>query len=79
MKFLLVLAVVLVAFWIWRNNRSQDADREQAPAPRKPLAPVAMVACLQCGAHLPESDAVRGPKGAYCSAEHRALHERQGT
>ena len=46
MKFLLVLAVVLVAFWVWRNNRSQDLDRDQAPGPRKPLAPVAMVACL---------------------------------
>ena len=79
MKFLLVLAVVLVAFWVWRNNRSQDADRAQAPAPRKPLPPVAMVACLQCGAHLPENEAIKGPRGAYCCAEHRALHERQGS
>jgi len=38
-----------------------------------------MVACLQCGAHLPENEAIKGVRGAYCCAEHRALHERQGS
>jgi uncharacterized protein len=32
-----------------------------------------MVACLQCGTHLPEAEAVKGQRGAYCSQEHRLL------
>lgn len=78
MKFLLVLAVILVAFWIWRNNRTRDQAGDQVPAPRKPLLPVTMVACLQCGAHLPENEAVKGARGPYCCTEHRTQHERQG-
>jgi uncharacterized protein len=37
-----------------------------------------MVACLQCGTHLPESEAVQGRQGAYCSTEHRQLREGAG-
>lgn len=77
MKYLLVLAVVLVAAYIWKQNRR----REDTPPPsqdarrRKPLPPTVMVACLQCGTHLPEAEAVRGQRGAYCSHDHRLLSE----
>lgn len=73
MKYLLVLAVVGVAFWIWRNNRrAEAADRaaQRRPAPT-PAKPVTMVACRVCGTHLPHTEAVQGHRGAYCSAEHR--------
>lgn len=81
MKYLLVLAVVLVAFWVWRNNRLTDNTQDQKPTPRKqpaPRAPTVMVACLHCGTHLPESEAVLGRQGAYCSTEHRQLSEGAG-
>ena len=74
MKYLLVLGVVMVAFWIWRNNRrSEAAERAARPAapPRSAAGPVAMVACRACGTHLPHTEAVQGRDGAYCSAEHR--------
>lgn len=73
MKYLLVLAVVVVAFWIWRNNRrAEAADRaaQRRPAP-PPAKPVTMVACRVCGTHLPQTEAVQGSQGVYCSAEHR--------
>jgi len=75
MKYLLVLAVVLVAFYIWRNNRI--TDRSDAPkAPTRPSnVPAIMVACLECGTHLPDSEAVRGRDGSYCSVEHQRQHE----
>jgi uncharacterized protein len=77
MKYLLVFAVVLVAFWFWRQGRQVDNEKPPS-APPKPLPlPTAMVACLQCGTHLPETEAVRGQQGAYCSEEHRRLHESQ--
>ncbi|WP_439113659.1 PP0621 family protein [Hydrogenophaga sp.] len=78
MKYLLVLAVVLVAFWVWRNNRLTDDTDAQRPSARKkpaPRQPTIMVACLHCGTHLPQNEAVQGRQGAYCSAEHRQLSE----
>lgn len=74
MKYLLVLAVVMVAFWVWRNNR---LDNKDTPAPRQPSLrkPTVMVACLDCGMHLPRSEAVMGSRGAYCCAEHRERSE----
>lgn len=77
MKYLLVLAVVVVAFYIWRNNRLADRGDAAPPNPsRRPATPAIMVACRQCGTHLPQSEAVQGRDGScYCSAEHRQLQE----
>ena len=74
MKFLLVLAVLLVAFWIWRNNRQSDNSAER-PARREPGQPLPMIACDHCGTHLPEGEAVKGTDGRYCCHEHRRQHE----
>lgn len=73
MKYLLVLAVVVVAIWVWRNNRRADATERtaQRATPRAPANPVTMVACRVCGTHLPHTEAVQGRQGVYCSAEHR--------
>lgn len=73
MKFLLVISVVLVAFWIWRNNR-QNERKDDAPPSARPQQPTArMVACSHCGTHVPESERLTGRKGVYCCAEHRRL------
>lgn len=71
MKYLLVLAVVLVAVWLWRNNRR--VEKQQPPAARAPLpAPQDMVRCPVCSVHLPRTDALPGPDGRlYCCQEHR--------
>lgn len=83
MKYLLVLAVVLFAVWLWKHNRRQEARERAAekaahqtpPAP-PPVASVArMVACRHCGLHLPEADAVSGQHGRYCSEAHRQALE----
>ncbi len=74
MKYLLVLAVVIVAFYVWRNNRRVERQaRETATPPPRPAPgqPIAMVACRACGTHLPPNEAVTGRQGSYCSAEHR--------
>ncbi|MDP2074905.1 MAG: PP0621 family protein [Hydrogenophaga sp.] len=76
MKYLLVLAVVMVAFYVWRHNRIADRSqsRPPPPPPASPL-PVVMVACRHCGTHLPQGDTVQGALGPYCSADHRRLKE----
>lgn len=78
MKFLLVLAVVVVAIWVWRNNRRAESDPSDRSAPKAPALPQPMVECLVCGTHLPENEALRGTQGPYCCAEHRQQHEHTG-
>ncbi len=71
MKYLLVLAVVLVAAWVWRNNRRLSKDDKPA-APTPPGLPQDMVRCPVCSVHLPRTDALPGPDGRlYCCQEHR--------
>lgn len=79
MKYLLVLSVVFVAFWVWGHNRRVEREeaRRQA-APKRPAPPVVMVACRVCGTHLPQADAVQGRLGPYCGHEHRQQIEGPG-
>lgn len=75
MKYLLVLAVVFVAVWLWRKGR-RDEMRERAAAARtqaapKVAAPSEMARCAHCGLHLPLADAITGRDGVYCSAAHQ--------
>lgn len=78
MKFLVLIAVLLVAFWFWRAAR----ESARGEPPRGPAAPKAepprleMVRCAICGLHLPESDAVRAQAVYYCSVEHLNQAER---
>jgi uncharacterized protein len=60
MKYLLVMGLVLVVFWVWRNKREaeRDAAAPRAPAPpQRETAVTEMVACDVCRVHLPKSEA----------------------
>jgi len=84
MKFILVIAVVVIAFYIWRSNRERQEDNaseRQAPRPKAPHGPAVagpqeMVRCAVCDLHLPRADAHAGRVGLYCSEEHRLRGER---
>jgi len=75
MKYLLVAALVLVVFWIWRNKREAEQNERAAARPPAPpqreTAVTEMVACAVCGVHLPKSEALIGNRGIYCSDAHR--------
>ena len=72
MKFLVLLAVLYIAYLVWRHNRLQDRRSEPPRHPAPGGAPQNMVSCATCGLHLPQPDAVRGADGRfYCSNEHR--------
>ena len=78
MKFLLVFAVLLVAYFVWRSSRVGTK-----PPPTKPAPPTAagevraieMVQCAVCGLHCPKTDSVAGKHGVYCTAHHRQQAE----
>ncbi len=80
MKYALVFLVVLIGFWLWRKNR-EDAAIERKEKPRAPQAkrgaqpPQIMLSCAVCGVHMPQSDALVGKHGHYCSAAHRQQRE----
>ncbi|MEP7057063.1 MAG: PP0621 family protein [Caldimonas sp.] len=73
MKLLLVLLAVGVLLWLLRGG----LRGAQAPAPKPPVAdpPRPMLACAQCGIHLPIDEALPGRGGVFCGAAHRAAFE----
>jgi uncharacterized protein len=73
MKYLVLLAVLVVAYLLWRNARLERGPDKRPPA-NHAGTPQEMVSCPVCGLHLPKPDAVPGADGRfYCSKEHR-LH-----
>lgn len=72
MKYLVLFAVLLVAYLFWRNARLGAPPREGRPPQPPTGTPQEMVRCAQCGLHLPQADALPGPEGRFfCSQEHR--------
>jgi uncharacterized protein len=71
-KYLIVIAVVLIVLWSVRGKRRGDGAQARAAQPGKAALPQDMVQCPVCSVHLPRSDALPGPGGQlYCCAEHR--------
>lgn len=69
-KLLLLIAVLLVAYLLWRGARLSESSRDRGATPE--ARPQDMVSCPVCSVHLPRGDAVAGADGRlYCSQEHR--------
>lgn len=75
MKYVLVVIVVFLVAWRWRSARDASLAQKQQQKARTATTPTAMVACHHCGLHLPQSDAIAGRQGSYCSAAHRQAAE----
>lgn len=75
MKYLLVILLILVVFWLWRSDRpsakkAEPPNRAPGKSPEEKKA-TEMVACGVCHVHLPKSEALIGRDGFYCSEAHR--------
>jgi uncharacterized protein len=71
MKFLLLLAVVAFAFWLLKTKTRAAPPPARKPPPPAP-EPAAMLECVHCGLHLPQTETVQDASGRiYCSAAHR--------
>ena len=73
MKYLILLAVIVAVLWLARGGKRRVASREAAKPPSLPQEE--MVACSQCGLHLPRNDALPGRGGLFCSEAHRSTFE----
>lgn len=71
MKYLLLLAILVVAYLLWRNARIRDSG-SAGKGQSETGQPQDMVCCPVCSVHLPRAEAVKGADGLlYCSQEHR--------
>lgn len=78
MKYLLIFFIITVLVFQWRSSRAEAKAKPKAkPAPKASAdtGPQTMVACAECGLHVPAADAIAGSRGTYCSAAHRQLRE----
>ena len=80
MKYLVVLLVVGVGFWMLLSRLRgpgraprDGASTKPAATPTPKAGPVVMVACAHCGLHLASADAVADGTQAYCTDAHRRL------
>lgn len=85
MKYLLVVAVVVLVLWLLTAQRrrqvgrgdddGRDRGKPAGPAPQRESPPQAasstMVRCAHCGVHLPQAEAVASGPLNYCSPQHR--------
>lgn len=72
MAKVLWLLLVVVGVVLWWKHRQRGV--RVPPGARAPSTET-MVRCAQCGVHVPESQALPGRGGVFCSAEHRTRFE----
>ena len=75
MKYLLILAVVMIAVFVWRSNREGRNPPASRPRDGGEFKAIEMVRCDVCGVHCPRTDALAGKRGVYCTAQHRSQAE----
>lgn len=71
-KYLLLIALAVVVWWMWRKSRAQNAA---PPRPAARRAAERMVKCSYCGVNQPLSESLLAGGRYYCCAEHRQAAE----
>lgn len=80
MRNLLIFILVLVVIWWVRRALSKPRGGDARSGGRRGTpknAPEPMLACDQCGVHVPESEGVHDDNGFFCCEEHRRLGVRR--
>ena len=80
MKFFLLLGLFFVVVWLIRGGRRRGLPGASPQAPVAPpgvdqAASESIVACVHCGLHLPQSEAVSSAAGWFCGDAHRLAHD----
>jgi len=73
-KFLLLIAVFIIAYLVIQHSARRREAGEQRPQPKPGKSqPENMVRCGVCGIHLPRSESLASGGDYYCSEEHLRL------
>ncbi|MCB1889298.1 MAG: hypothetical protein KDH20_16950 [Rhodocyclaceae bacterium] len=75
---LFLLLLMLVVFMARRALTRIGSNRPEA-RPDPPGGAERMLACSQCGLHIPESEAIRAGGDAFCCPEHQRQHTGRGS
>jgi uncharacterized protein len=73
MKLFLFLLALLVLLWLLRRSFTRSVPPRSGK--RAPEEPEPMLACAQCGVHLPRHETLPGRGGVFCGPAHRAAFE----
>jgi uncharacterized protein len=77
MKILIFLVAVVLLLWLLRKSSTRRTTMRKPRPPRESAGtPQPMLACAQCGVHLPRDEALPGRGGVFCGEAHRADYER---
>jgi uncharacterized protein len=76
MKYLIIIVVVLLVLWLARSSRRVAAPPRQSSDSPPASGQQPMLACAQCGLHLPRDEALPGRGGVFCGEAHRAEYEK---
>lgn len=74
-KYLLLIALALVVWWLWRKSLVARSGDRRPPAPREAER---MVKCAHCGVNQPVSESILADGNYYCCAAHRRDAESEG-
>jgi uncharacterized protein len=77
MKIALFLLAVIVLLWLLRGSFARRRGGGAAGAARAEPRPI--IACAQCGVHLPRDEALPGRGGVFCGEAHRVAFEKADT
>jgi uncharacterized protein len=71
-RYLLIVAVIIVAVLLWRRALRRDLPPPDQPdRPTQDPAGEAMVQCRVCGVFLPQQESLKEGPFHYCSEAHR--------
>lgn len=74
-KYLLLIAGVIVVYWLVRNTLRRRARARQHD---DNAAAQDMVRCVECGVHLPRGESLVVRERYFCCAEHQQRHDAGG-
>jgi len=70
MKIFIILVALAAIFWAWRTL---SGSRQGVHMSSRQKEEKNMVACIHCGLHIPQDEAVISQQQYYCCKEHSLL------